>query len=87
MEVRFDCRIEKTERCIRQLVLIVVKNAKFPSNQIQVDLSTVENVIVNEDRREGIVEDINLTSSYHKFNTPSFFLLTNNIYARVSIRY
>ena len=62
MEVRFDCRIEKIERCIRQFALIVVKNAKFPLNPIQVDPSTVENAIVNEDHREDIVEDIKLTS-------------------------
>lgn len=60
--MRFDCRIEKIERCIRQFVLIVVKNAKFPLNPMQVDPSTVENVIGNEDHRDGIVGDIKLTS-------------------------
>lgn len=60
--MRFDCRIEKIERCIRQFALIVVKNAKFHLNPIQVDQSTVENAIVNEDHREAIVGDIKLTS-------------------------
>jgi hypothetical protein len=41
------------ERCIRQLVLIVVKKLKFLSNRKKVDQSTVENVIKNIDRRDS----------------------------------
>jgi hypothetical protein len=40
------------ERCIRQFVLTVGRNAKFPSNPTEADQFTAENVIPNEDRQE-----------------------------------
>jgi hypothetical protein len=52
MEVRFDCLTEKTEKCTRQSVLIVERNAKFPSNQTEADQYTAENATLNEDPRE-----------------------------------
>jgi hypothetical protein len=44
---------EKTEKCTRQSVLSVERNAKFPSNQTEADQFTAENAILNEDPREG----------------------------------
>jgi hypothetical protein len=41
------------ERCIRQLVLIVVKKLKFLSNRKKVDQSTVENAIKSIDQRDS----------------------------------
>jgi len=59
MEVLFDCRIERSEKCIRPCAPIVVKNVKFLSNLTEADLYTAENVILNEDHKE---EDIKLIS-------------------------
>jgi hypothetical protein len=46
------------KRCIRQSVLIVERNVKFPSNLTEADQFTAENVILNEDLKG----DIKLTS-------------------------
>lgn len=54
------CHIGKHARCIKQLVLIAVKNAKFHSSLIQVGQSIVEIVIVSGDLKEDL-EDIKLT--------------------------
>ena len=54
MEVKFDCRIEKTEKCTRPYALIVVKNVRFPSNLTEADPYTAENAILNEDPQEDI---------------------------------
>ena len=40
------------KKCIRQFVLIVEKNAKYPSNLTQPDLFTVEIATQKEDRQE-----------------------------------
>jgi len=40
------------KKCIRQFVLTVERNAKFPSNLTEADQYTAENVIPNEDRQE-----------------------------------
>ncbi len=58
MEVLFDCRIEKIEKCTRPYALIVVKNVRFHSNLTEADPYTAENAILSEDPRE----DIKLTS-------------------------
>jgi hypothetical protein len=42
------------EKCTKQFVLNVDKNAKFLSSQTLVDPYTVENVKLNEDPREEI---------------------------------
>jgi len=42
------------KKCIRQFVLTVEKNAKFPSNLTEPDQCTAENVIQNEDLQEDI---------------------------------
>ncbi len=42
------------EKCIRQSVPIVVRNAKFRSNQTAVDQFTAGNVILSEDLQEDI---------------------------------
>jgi len=49
-----------TERCTRQSVLIVGKNAKSHSNLTKADLSTAKNVGQKEDPQEEA--DIKLTS-------------------------
>ena len=54
MEVQFNCRIEKTEKCTRPYAQIVVKNVKFPSNLTEANLYTAENAILSEDPREDI---------------------------------
>jgi hypothetical protein len=46
------------KKCIRQSVLIVERNVKFPSNLIQADLFTVEIATQKEDRQE---EDFRLS--------------------------
>jgi len=46
------------KKCIRQSVLIVERNVKFPSNPTEADQFTAENVILNEDPKG----DIKLTS-------------------------
>jgi hypothetical protein len=46
------------KRCIRQFVLIVVRNVKFPSNLTQADLFTAENAGQKEEAKE---EDIRLS--------------------------
>ncbi len=50
--MQFECRIERVERCIKQSVLIVVKNVKFHSNPILADRFTAEIVGRREDSRE-----------------------------------
>ena len=52
--MQFACRIESAERCIRQSVLIVAKNAKFHSNPIPADQFTAEIVGRREDKREDL---------------------------------
>lgn len=47
-----------SERCIRQFVLIVAKNAQFHSNQIQAGQFTAEIAIQKEDPQD---EDIRLS--------------------------
>ena len=42
------------KNCIRQSVATVERNVKFPSNLMEADRYTAENVILNEDRREDI---------------------------------
>ena len=59
MEVLFDCRIERNEKCTRSYVRIVVKNVRFLSNLTEADQYTAENAILNEDHKE---EDIRLIS-------------------------
>ena len=51
---------EDQEKCIRQFVLSVTKNVKFPSNLMGVDPYTAENAMQSEDPHEEI--DIKLTS-------------------------
>jgi hypothetical protein len=46
------------KRCIRQFVLIVERNAKFPSNLTQADQFTAENAGRKEETRE---EDFRLS--------------------------
>ena len=53
MEVWFDWLMEQTEKCTRQSVLSVERNAKFPSNQMEADQFTAGSAILNEDPREG----------------------------------
>jgi len=57
-------------------VLNVDKNVKFRSSQIQADLYTAENVMVNEDPREEI--DIKLQSSIYSQHMIFFY---NNIFS------
>jgi len=52
--------MEDQEKCTMQSALNVDKNAKFLLNQIPTDLSTAENVTLNEDPREET--DIKLIS-------------------------
>jgi len=52
--VQFACRIESAERCIKQSVPIVAKNAKFRSNPILADQFTAEIVGQREDSREDL---------------------------------
>jgi len=73
--VQFDCRIEKTEKCIRQFVLSVVKNVKFRSNLTEADPYTAENAILNEDPQE----DIKLIAKiFGPFYAPFFFFVNSN---------
>jgi hypothetical protein len=44
--------MEKNEKCTRQSVLSVERNAKFRSNQTEADQFTAENAMLNEDPRE-----------------------------------
>jgi hypothetical protein len=46
------------KKCIRQSVLIVERNVKFPSSPTEADPYTAENVILNEDHHK----DTKLTS-------------------------
>jgi len=50
--VRFACRIENPERCIKQSAPIAAKNVKFRSNPILTGQFTVEIVGQREDNRE-----------------------------------
>ncbi len=52
--MQLECRIERAERCIKQSVLIVVKNVKFHSNPILADRFTAEIVGRREDSREDV---------------------------------
>jgi hypothetical protein len=54
--------IWKDVRCIKRFALIVVRNAKFPSNPTAQDQYTAENVMLREDPRDqtGHIEDIRL---------------------------
>jgi len=48
----------KRKKCIRQYVLTAERNVKFPSNPMEANQCTAENVILNEDPQE----DTKLTS-------------------------
>ena len=53
-EVRFACRIEDLEKCIKQSAPTVERNAKFRLNPTEADPYTAKNVIPNEDPYEDI---------------------------------
>ena len=65
--------MEDQEKCTMQSALNVDKNVKFRSNLILADLYTAENVMLNEDPREGI--DIKLTRQ-HLFLINTLFLFS-----------
>jgi hypothetical protein len=52
--VQLECRIDRVERCIRQSVLIVVKNVKFHLNPIPADPYIAEIVGQKEGSRDGV---------------------------------
>jgi len=65
MEVQRNCPIEKTEKCTKLSALIVVRNVKSPSNQIQADQYTAANVGKKDDHQEDA--DINqVNPPYYK---------------------
>jgi hypothetical protein len=51
---------ENQEKCIRQFVLSVTRNAKFRLKMTEADLYTAENALQREDPQEEV--DIELTS-------------------------
>lgn len=57
MEVQRNCPIEKTGKCTKQSALIVVRNVKYPSSQIQADQYTAESAGKKDDHQEDA--DIN----------------------------
>ena len=61
MEVKIDCRIEITEKCIKQSVLNVEKNVKFHSSLILAGRFIAENAIATKDHKG---EDIKLTRKH-----------------------
>ena len=58
------------EKCTTQSALNVDKNVKFHSNLTKADLYTAENVMLNEDPREGV--DIKLSARVY-FHYSIFF--------------
>ena len=65
-------RICRKEKCIRQFVLNVAKNAKCHSSLIQADLFTAENATRNEDHHEDSKSKLTTSS------LASFFLHFTN---------
>jgi hypothetical protein len=63
--VQSICRIEEEnqEKCIRQSVLIVGRNAKFHSNPTKIDLFTAESASQNGDPQEEDIR-VNAHSAY-----------------------
>ncbi len=72
MEVQYDCRTEKTEKCTRQSALIAAKNVQFHSNPMEADQYTAENAILNEDHPE----DIKLTSQNLRYVLRTFLFFS-----------